>query len=130
MADAPKIILNRNDFCLSPKEDHEGSKDGASHTVNVNLIFLWSQSPPSQPETYNADVPKLVCRGHGVIIQQTGCGHPARICVISKDDELVLVASVPNPEQALLNVRYNHSLAYGVDASDQVGNVLKRRAMK
>lgn len=37
-------------------------------------------------KTYNADVTKLVRRGHSVIVKQAGCGHPARICVIGKDD--------------------------------------------
>lgn len=78
--------------------------------------------------TYNADVPELVCRSHGVVVQQTGRGHPAGICVIGEDNELVLVASVTNPEQALLNVRHNHTLADGMDASHQVWNVLKGTA--
>lgn len=83
-----------------------------------------------QPQTYNADVAKLVSGGHGVIVEQTGCGYPAGICVISKDDELVLIASVAHPEQALLHVRDDHTLAYCMDASHQVGNVLNRRDIK
>lgn len=75
--------------------------------------------------TYDADVPKLVSGGHGVVVEQTGRCHPAGICVISKDDELVLIAPVAHPEQTLLNVRHDHTLADGVDASHQVGNVLE-----
>lgn len=82
------------------------------------------------PHTYDADVPKLVSGGHGVVVKQTGRGHPTWICVVSEDDELVLVASVTNPEQALLNVSHDHTLADGMDASHQVGNMLKRRAIK
>lgn len=75
--------------------------------------------------TYDADVPKLVSRGHSVVVEQTGCRHPAGICVISEDDELVLIAPVTHPEQTLLNVRHDHALADGVDATHQVGNVLE-----
>lgn len=75
--------------------------------------------------TYYADVPKLVGRSHGVVVEQTGCRHPAGICVISEDDKLVLIAPVTHPEQTLLNVRHDHTLANGVDASHQVGNVLE-----
>lgn len=77
--------------------------------------------------THDADVPELVSGGHGVVVQQTGCCHPARTRVVSEDDELVLITSVTDPEQALLNVRHDHTLADCMDASHQVGNVLKRR---
>lgn len=76
------------------------------------------------PQTYDTDVPKLVSGGHGVVVEQTGRGHPAGIGVIGEDDQLVLVASVADPEQALRNVRHDHTLADGVDAGHQVGNVL------
>ena len=81
-------------------------------------------------QTYNADVPKLVGRGHGVVVEQTGRGHPAGVRVVGEDDELVLVAAVTDPEQALRNVSDDHTLADGVDAGHQVGNVLNRRAIK
>lgn len=74
--------------------------------------------------THDADVAKLVGGGHGVVVQQAGGGHPARVGVVGEDDQLVLVASVADPEQALLNVRHDHPLADGVDAGHQVGNVL------
>lgn len=77
--------------------------------------------------TYNADVSKLVSRGHGVIVEQTGCRHPAGIRVVSEDDELVLIAPIAHPEQTLLDVRYDHALANGVDASHQVGNMLQNQ---
>lgn len=99
--------------------------------VKYTHTHTHSRSPntPSR-HTYDADVPELVCRGHGVVVQQTGRGHPAGIRVISEDDELVLVASVSNPEQALLNVRHDHTLANGMDASHQVWNVLNRTVIK
>lgn len=97
------------------------------HHVFLIYHFIFSHKLNALTHnTYNADVAKLVCRGHGVIVQQTGCGHPARICVISKDDELVFVTSVTDPKQAFLNVRHDHSLANGMDASHQVWNVLNK----
>lgn len=90
-----------------------------SHTANT-----------PHPQTYNGDVAKLVSRGHGVVVEQTGRGHPAGICVIGEDDELVLVASVTNPEQALLDIGHDHTLSDGMDASHQVGNVLNRGAIE
>lgn len=82
--------------------------------------------PETTAATYNADVAKLVCRGHGVIVQQAGCGHPAGVRVVGEDDQLVFVTSVTDPEQAFLNVRHDHSLANGVDAGHQVWNVLRK----
>lgn len=80
-------------------------------------------------QPYDADVAELVGGGHGVVVEQAGRGHPARIRVVGEDDELVLVASVADPEQALLDVGHDHALANGVDAGHQVGNVLQRRAI-
>lgn len=77
-----------------------------------------------QPCTHDTDVAKLVGRGHGVVVEETGRGHPAGVGVIGKDDELVLVAAVANPEQALLDVSHDHTLPTGVDAGHQVGDVL------
>lgn len=76
--------------------------------------------------THYADVPELVGGGHGVVVQQAGRCHPAGTRVVGEDDELVLVAPVTHPEQALLNVGHNHALTNRVDARHQVGNVLKR----
>lgn len=81
--------------------------------------------PP--PCTHNADVPKLVSRGHGVVVQQTGCCHPAGTCVISKDDELVLITPVTDPEQALLHISDDHTLADCMDTGHQIWNVLGRK---
>lgn len=74
--------------------------------------------------SYDADVAKLVGTGHGVVVEQAGRGHPAGVRVIGEDDELVLVASVAHPEEALLDVGDDHALADGVDARHQVGDVL------
>ncbi|TNN71116.1 hypothetical protein EYF80_018636 [Liparis tanakae] len=46
----------------------------------------------------------------------------AGIRVVGEDDELVLVAPVANPEQALLNVGHDHPLADGVDARHEILN--------
>lgn len=99
------------------------------YSIQVKYTHTHTPNTPSH-HTYDADVPKLVCTGHGVVVQQTGRCHPAGIRVISEDDELVLVASVSNPEQALLNVRHNHTLANGMDASHQVWNVLNRTVIQ
>lgn len=79
------------------------------------------------PHTHDADVPKLVSRGHGVVVQQTGRRNPAGIRIVGKDDELVLIASVTNPEQTLLHIRHDHTLADGIDARHQGGNVLQNQ---
>lgn len=76
------------------------------------------------PDTHDADVPELVGGGHGVVVQQAGRGHPARVRVVGEDDELVLVAPVAHPEHALLHVGHDDALADGVDAGHQVGDVL------
>lgn len=81
--------------------------------------------PPVRHRTHDADVPELVGRGHGVVVKETGRGHPAWVRVVGEDDELVLVAPVAHPEQALLNIGHNHALACGVDARHQVGDVLE-----
>lgn len=40
------------------------------------------------------------------------------------------MASVTNPEEALLDVSHDDALADGVDAGHQVGNVLNRRTIE
>lgn len=54
--------------------------------------------------THNSNIAKFVSYSHGFIVQQAGGGNPARICVIGKDDELVFIALVANPEQTFLDV--------------------------
>lgn len=75
--------------------------------------------------THNADISKLIRCSHGVIIEQAGSRDPARICIISKDDKLVLIASVTHPEKTLLNIGHNHTLPNSMDASHQVRNMLQ-----
>lgn len=55
-------------------------------------------SKSSGDNTHNADISKLIRGSHGVIIEQASSRDPARICIVSKDDELVLVTSVAHPE--------------------------------
>lgn len=83
-----------------------------------------SQAPTDATKTHNANISKLVSSSHGVVVEQTGGGDPAWVCVICKDYELVFIALVTDPEQTLLDVRNDHSLANGVDSSHQVWNVL------
>lgn len=79
------------------------------------------------PSTYDADVAELVSRSHGVVVEQAGRCHPAGVRIIRKDDELVLVPAISNPEETLLDVGDDDPLADGVDTRHQVGNVLQRR---
>lgn len=106
-------------FCIS-------IKDGIFKLFYQYKLNTHTPNPP-HPCTYNADVAKLVGGGHGVIVKETGCRHPAGICVVSKDDKLVLVSSITNPEQTLLDVGHDNTLANGMDASHQVGHMLERR---
>lgn len=62
------------------------------------------KSPTSLRHTHHADVAKLVCSSHSVIIQESCCSNPPGISVISKDDELVLIPFVAHPDETLLNV--------------------------
>lgn len=129
--DAPEKIKKKIMTCVSLVCQSYWAPDVFCVTIAADVFESNAIYPICPvPHTYNADVPKLVSRGHGIVVKQTGRGHPAGICVISKDDELVLVAPVTNPEQALLNIRHDHTLADGIDAGHQVGNVLKRRAIK
>lgn len=63
-------------------------------------MWYWSQRFQNQTgdDTHNADISKLIRSSHGVIIKQAGGCDPTRICLVGKDDELVLVASVAHPE--------------------------------
>lgn len=48
--------------------------------------------------THNTDISELIGGSHGVIIEQAGGCDPARICFVCENNQLVLVASVSNPE--------------------------------
>lgn len=80
--------------------------------------------------THHADIPKLVCPSNRFIVQQRRGGHPAGVCVISKYDQLVLISLIPHPEQALLDIRHDHSVSNSLDPHDEVWNMLKNKKIK
>lgn len=80
---------------------------------------------PLRGTTHHADVAKFVGSGHGVVIQEGGGGDPPRVGVVGEDDELVLVPFVAHPDEALLDVRHDHSVPDGLDPADVVGDVLR-----
>lgn len=92
--------------------------------IKYTFIYRDVQTATGPAPAYDADVSKLVSAGHGIVVQQTGCCDPARMCVVSKDDQLVLIASVTNPEQTLLHVGYDDALTNRMNASHQARNML------
>lgn len=86
----------------------------------------WKRTGEERRSSYDADVAELVGGGHGVIVQQAGGGDPAGVRVVGEDDQLVLVALVADPEQALLHIRHDDALPDGVNARHQVRHMLQR----
>ena len=58
------------------------------------------------------------------MIQNTACRHVSWVTVISKDDHLILLSFVAYKVEALLDIADYDTIAYAVDAHDEVGNVL------
>ncbi len=75
--------------------------------------------------THHNHVAKLIRSCHGIIIQHTSTSQPARVCVVSKDDELILLPLVADKVETLLDVGHYNPTSHGMDRHDKVGNVLQ-----
>ena len=80
--------------------------------------------------THNADVAKLICPTHRVVVKHACTCQPSWTCVIGKDDELVLLSLVTNKVEALLYVAHHNSLTHCVDVTDSIWNVLTKQMDK
>jgi hypothetical protein len=86
-----------------------------------------SLQPKETTSTHHTNVAKLVCPSHSVIVEEASCSHPSGVGVISKDNELVLITLIANPDETFLNVRYNYPVPNCLDSRYVIGNMLEKK---
>lgn len=74
-----------------------------------------SWSPKEPTSTHHTNVAKLVCPSHSIIVEKAGSGDPSGIGVISKDNELVLITLVANPDETFLDIRHDYPVTNCLD---------------
>lgn len=90
--------------------------------------ILFQANPALLRPTHHTDVAKLVGSSHCVIVQEASSGDPAWVGVVCKNDQLVFISLVSNPDEAFLDIRHNHSVPDCLNPTDGVGNVLYGKA--
>lgn len=83
-----------------------------------------SRSSKEPIPTHHTNVAKLVCPSHSVIVKKAGGSDPSGVGVISKDNELVLVTLVSNPDETFLDIRHNNPVPNSLDPRYVIGNML------
>lgn len=83
-----------------------------------------SWSPKEPIPTHHTNVAKLVCSSHSIIVEKAGSSDPSGVGVISKDNELVLITLVTNPDETFLDIRHNYSVPNSLDPRYVIGNML------
>lgn len=76
--------------------------------------------------THHSNIAKLVSTCHSIVVQHSGTGDPARVCVVSKYNKLVFLPLVAYKVETVLNITHNHSLTHCMNSSDKVWNVLNK----
>jgi hypothetical protein len=76
---------------------------------------------------YNCNIPKLVSCGYSIKVKDCGCSYPTWMCVISKDDELVLLPFVPDHIHTFLYIRHKDAVSHCLDIHYQIRNMLRKK---
>ena len=78
--------------------------------------------------TYNCNIAKFVSRGYSIEVKDCGCCYPTWMCVIGKDDELILLSFVPDHIYTFLHIRHKYTVSHCLDIHNKIWNMLKHEA--
>lgn len=121
---------------LSPPKGETGcstlqaTRSGATWILLLRSKILFQANPALLRPTHHTDVAKLVSSSHRVVVQEAGSGDPAGVGVVCKNDQLVFISLVSNPDEAFLDIRHNHSVPDCLNPTNGVGNVLYGKAIQ